>query len=150
MTLKSVYEDPLTSTRDPALLAKRAGVTVKSAKSFLHDQSSSQVAQQWRKPAASSGVYAPTGAPPGHWQADVIFFEDYQGVNDRRKAMLTVLHTTTRYAVVRPLLSTKSEKRLRLCAPSWKNSLEVGLPRVERLRSCVWTVVGSSKRASPC
>ena len=110
MTLKSVYEDPLTSTRDPALLAKRAGVTVKSAKSFLHDQSSSQVAQQWRKPAASSGVYAPTGAPPGHWQADVIFFEDYQGVNDRRKAMLTVLHTTTRYAVVRPLLSTKSEK----------------------------------------
>jgi hypothetical protein len=110
MTLKSVYEDPLTSTRDPALLAKRAGVAVQSAKSFLRDQASSQVAQQWKKPAASSGVYAPTGAPPGHWQADVIFFEDYQGVNDRRKAMLTVLHTTTRYAVVRPLLSAKSEK----------------------------------------
>ena len=66
MTLKSVYEDPRTSTRDPALLAKRAGVTVESAKSFLRDQTSSQVAQQWRKPAASSGVYAPTGAPPGH------------------------------------------------------------------------------------
>jgi len=110
MTLKSVYEDPRTSTRDPALLAKRAGVTVGSAKSFLRDQTSSQVAQQWRKPAASSGVYAPTGAPPGHWQADVIFFEDYQGANDRRKAMLTVLHTTTRYAVVRPLLSAKAEK----------------------------------------
>lgn len=110
MTLKSVYEDPLTSTRDPTLLAKRAGVTVKSAKSFLRDQASSQVAKQWRKPSASSGAYAPTGAPPGHWQADVIFFEDYQGVNDRRKAMLTVLHTTSRYAVVRPLLSAKSEK----------------------------------------
>jgi len=110
MTLKSVYEDPLTSTRDATLLAKRAGVTVRSAKAFLRDQASSQVAQQFRKPAGGSGAYAPTGAPPGHWQGDVIFFEDYQGVNDRRKAMLTVLHTTTRYAVVRPLLSAKSEK----------------------------------------
>lgn len=110
MPLKSVYEDPLTSTRDPTLLAKRAGTTVKSAKAFLRDQASSQVARQWRKPSASSGAYAPTGAPPGHWQADVIFFEDYQGVNARRKAMLTVLHTTTRYAVVRPLLSAKAEK----------------------------------------
>jgi hypothetical protein len=110
MSLKSVYENPRTSTRDATLLAKRAGVTVKSAKAFLRDQASSQVAQQWRKPSGSSGAYAPTGAPPGHWQADVIFFEDYQGVNDRRKAMLTVLHTTTRYAVVRPLLSAKSEK----------------------------------------
>jgi hypothetical protein len=110
MTLKSVYEDPLTSTRDPSLLAARAGTTVKSAASFLKDQASSQVSQQWRKPSGDSGVYAPTGAPPGHWQGDVIFFEDYQGVNDRRKAMLTVLNTTTRYAVVRPLLSAKSEK----------------------------------------
>jgi hypothetical protein len=110
MSLKSVYEDPRTSTRDPALLAERAGVTVKSAKAFLRDQLSSQVAQQWRKPSGSSGAYAPTGAPPGHWQSDVIFFEDYQGVNDRRKAMLTVLHTTTRYAVVRPLLSAKADK----------------------------------------
>jgi hypothetical protein len=110
MTLKSVYEDPLTSTRDPSLLATRAGTTLKSAASFLKDQASSQVAQQWKKPSASSAVYAPTGAPPGHWQADVIFFEDYQGANDRRKAMLTVLHTTTRYAVVRPLLSVKAEK----------------------------------------
>ena len=110
MPLKSVYEDPLTSTRDPTLLAKRAGTTVKSAKAFLRDQASSQLARQWRKPSASSGAYAPTGAPPGHWQADVIFFEDYQGVNARRKAMLTVLHTTTRYAVVRPLLSAKAEK----------------------------------------
>ena len=51
MTLKSVYEDPSTSTRDPALLAKRAGTTVKSARAFLRDQASSQVAQLWRKPA---------------------------------------------------------------------------------------------------
>jgi hypothetical protein len=83
---------------------------VKSAKSFLRDQASFQVAQQWRKPPASSGVYAPTGAPASHWQADVVFLEDYQGVNARRKAILTVLHTTTRYAVARPLLSAKAAK----------------------------------------
>ena len=66
MTLRSVYEDTLTSTRDPALLAERAGVTVKSAQTFLRDEASAQVSRQRRKPTADN--YAPTGAPQGYWQ----------------------------------------------------------------------------------
>jgi hypothetical protein len=108
MTLRSVYEDTLTSTRDPALLAERAGVTVKSAKTFLRDEASAQVARQWRKPSAEN--YAPTGAPQGYWQADVIYLEDYKGVNARRKAILTVLNTTTRFAHARPLLNATADR----------------------------------------
>jgi hypothetical protein len=59
---------------------------------------------------ASSGAYTPTGAPAGHWQSDVTYLEDYKGVNDRRKAILTVLNTTTRFAIARPLLAATSEK----------------------------------------
>ena len=108
MTLRSVYEDPHTSTRDPALLAERAGVTIKSAKTFLRDEASSQVAKQWRKPSADN--YAPTGAPAGHWQADVIYLKDYKGVNTRRMAILTVLNTTTRFVHARPLLDATAER----------------------------------------
>ena len=108
MTLRSVYEDTLTSTRDPALLAERAGVTVKSAKTFLRDEASAQVSRQRRKPTADN--YAPTGAPQGYWQADVIYLEDYKGVNMRRKAILTVLNTTTRFAHARPLLDATAER----------------------------------------
>lgn len=108
MTLRSVYEDTLTSTRDPALLAERAGVTVKSAKTFLRDEASAQVSRQRRKPTADN--YAPTGAPQGYWQADVIYLGDYKGVNVRRKAILTVLNTTTRFAYARPLLDATAER----------------------------------------
>ena len=85
-------------------------MSLKSAQAFLRDEGSSQVARQWKKPSAASGVYAPTGAPPGHFQADVTFVEDYAGVNDKRKAIMTVLNTTTRLAAARPLLSNKSAK----------------------------------------
>ena len=108
MTLRSVYEDPHTSTRDPALLAERAGVTIKSANTFLRDEASSQVAKQWRKPSADN--YAPTGAPAGHWQADVIYLKDYKGVNTRRMAILTVLNTTTRFVHARPLLDATAAR----------------------------------------
>ena len=110
MTLRSVYEDPRTTTRDPVLLAKRAGTTVKSAKAFLADEASAQTAEQWRRPSSHAAytAYAPTGAPEGHWQADVIFFDDYRGVNDKRKAILTMLNTTSRFALARPLLNAKA------------------------------------------
>ena len=110
MSLKAVYEDPARTSRDPRVLASRAGGSVKSAEAFLREQESSQLAKQWRKPSASSGAYTPTGAPAGHWQADVTFLEDYKGVNDRRKAILTVLNTTTRFAVARPLLAATADK----------------------------------------
>ena len=43
MTLREVYDNPKTTTRNPALLAKRAGVTLKSAKAFLATQSGAEV-----------------------------------------------------------------------------------------------------------
>jgi hypothetical protein len=110
MDLKAVYDDPARTSRNPRLLAARAGGSVQSAEAFLRDQASSQLAKQWRKPSASSGAYTPTGAPAGHWQSDVTYLEDYKGVNDRRKAILTVLNTTTRFAIAKPLLAATSDK----------------------------------------
>lgn len=107
MTLKSVYDDARTSTRDPKLLAQRANVTVKSAKAFLRDQQSAQTVAQFTKPS-NGPDYAPTGAPAANWQADVIWFDLYAGANRKRRAILTVLNTTTRYAIARPLLHAKA------------------------------------------
>ena len=46
MSLKAVYEDPARTSRDPRVLASRAGGSVKSAEAFLRDQESSQLAKQ--------------------------------------------------------------------------------------------------------
>ena len=43
MTLREIYDNAKTTTRNAALLAKRAGTTVKSAKAFLATQSSAAV-----------------------------------------------------------------------------------------------------------
>jgi hypothetical protein len=106
MTLRDIYDDPKTTTRNPDLLAKRAGTTVKSAKAFLATQSSSVVRTAWHRPSLEQ--FAPAGGPAGHWQADVLFLDLYKGANDKRRALLLVLNTTTRYAIVRPLLHAKA------------------------------------------
>jgi len=106
MTLRSTYNDPKTTTRNAALLAKRSGTTVKSATTFLKTVASVQVNDRYHKPSAEN--YAPTGAPSGHYQSDVMFIEDYKGVNAKRMAILTVLNTTTRYAAARGLLNVKA------------------------------------------
>jgi hypothetical protein len=106
MTLRSTYDDPKTTTRNAALLAKRSGTTVKSAVAFLKTLGSVQVNDRYHKPSPEN--YAPTGAPSGHWQSDVMFLEDYKGVNNKRMAILTVLNSTTRYAAARGLLNVKA------------------------------------------
>ena len=105
-TLREIYENAKTTTRNPTLLAKRAGTTVKSARTFLTDEGSSQTTEKWRRTAAT--VYAPTGAPQDHWQADVVSLQDYMGVNKKRTHLLSMLNTTTRFAAARPLLNTKA------------------------------------------
>ena len=105
-TLREIYENAKTTTRNPTLLAKRAGTTVKSARTFLADEGSSQTTEKWRRTAAT--VYAPTGAPQDHWQADVVSLQDYKGVNKKRTHLLSMLNTTTRFAAARPLLNTKA------------------------------------------
>ena len=96
MTLKSVYDNPKTNTRNPSLLAKRANVTLKSAQAFLRDQQSSQVSKRAIKPPDSS--YAPTGGPYGEYLGDVIFFSDYAGVNAKRASILTIMGANSRFA----------------------------------------------------
>lgn len=105
-TLREIYENARTTTRNPTLLAKRAGTTVKSARSFLANEGSSQTTEKWRRTAGT--VYAPTGAPQDHWQADVVSLQDYMGVNKKRTHLLSMLNTTTRFAAARPLLNTKA------------------------------------------
>ena len=58
-TLGEIFNDPRKTSRDPAVLAKRAGTTVKSAKAFLRDQGVAQLRQRAVKPTSDS--YAPTG-----------------------------------------------------------------------------------------
>ena len=105
-TLREIYENAKTTTRNPTLLAKRAYTTVKSARSFLSNEGSSQTTEKWRRTAGT--VYAPTGAPQDHWQADVVSLQDYKGVNKKRTHLLSMLNTTTRFAAARPLLNTKA------------------------------------------
>ena len=51
-SLLEVYKDPTLTSRNPATLAKRAGVTVAVAKAFLRDREEAQV----RKRAADFGM----------------------------------------------------------------------------------------------
>ena len=110
--MEKVYADPATSTKSPSLLAKRTNeiystnYTPAQAKKFLSSQSSYEINKKHIKPNAED--FAPTGAPVGHWQSDVIYFDLLKGKNDMQKAILTVLNTTTRYVYARGLISNKS------------------------------------------
>jgi hypothetical protein len=127
-TLREIYENPRTSTRNAELLARRAGTTIKSAKAFLATQMSAAVRTAWRRPSAEQ--FAPAGAPAGHWQADVMYLGDYKGVNDKRTAVVTLMNTTTRYAIVRPLLNAKAAT----VAAALEDVFETEHPKIEILR----------------
>ena len=107
-SIREVYDDPRVTTRNPKLLAQRAGVAVASAQAFLRKQASAQTSEQWRKPSQHSHSYAPTGAPADNYQSDVVFMSGFGGVNDKRRAILTLLNTTTRFAAARAILSAKA------------------------------------------
>jgi hypothetical protein len=62
-TLRETYNNPTTSTRDPALLAKRAGTTRHAAQAFLRDLPAAQLSQRAKTPKREH--YAPTGGPHG-------------------------------------------------------------------------------------
>jgi hypothetical protein len=104
--LANIYNDPATSTRNASLLAKRAGTTVAEAKAFLNSQASAAVNKKWVRPQLNE--FAPTGAPPYHWQADVIYLDILKGKNNMKKAIVTVLQTTTRFAYARALTNNKA------------------------------------------
>ena len=108
MSLASVYADPATTTRDPALLSKRAGVPIAHARAFLRDQGSAQVRKRVSKPSAAQ--FSPTGDLPGTYAADVMFLADYSSVNAGRTCILTLQQVNTRYVLARALTKATSAK----------------------------------------
>ena len=107
--LREVYDNPVTTTKRANILASRAGVLLKDAENFLRHEQSAQTSKQYVKPK-DLNLYSPTGAEKDHWQSDVLFFNDFRGVNDKRIAILTVLNTTSRLVYARPLLGVKSSE----------------------------------------
>ena len=105
-SLLDVYKDPLRTSRNPETLAKRAGVTVLAAKSFLRDREEAQV----RKRAArlKNATYVPTGDERGVWIGDTIYLNDYAWVNKGRSAIFTILETNSRYVYARALTAPTS------------------------------------------
>jgi hypothetical protein len=61
-TLKQVYDDPKTTSRDPYLLASRAGVQVATAKKFLRTQIGNLVNEKHVPPPQGSVKYCPAGS----------------------------------------------------------------------------------------
>ena len=105
-SLAEIYEDPRRTSRDPAVLAKRAGVSIKSAKAFLREQASAQLRQRAVRPPPEA--YAPSGAVFGTWAADIVYLRDYAGVNDKRAYLLILIELNSRYAYVRAMTNAKA------------------------------------------
>jgi hypothetical protein len=105
-SLLEVYKDPKRTSRNPETLAKRAGVTVAAAKSFLRDREEAQV----RKRAARlrNATYTPTGDERGVWLGDTIYLKDYAGVNKGRSAIFTLMEVNSRYVYARALTAPTS------------------------------------------
>ena len=129
-TLREVYENPSTSTRNPALLAKRSGTTLKSAQAFLRDQPAAQISRRVKPPNRKN--FSPTGAAHGVWLIDTMYLREYAGVNSKRGAMFTAVNPNTRYTYARP--SDRHWRRL-----GQKDSSRYGgYPEAERYRLRRW------------
>ena len=100
-SLLEVYKDPLRTSRNAATLAKRAGVPVAEARSFLRDREEAQVRK--RNARLKNATYTPTGSERGMWIGDTIYLNDYAGVNKGRSAIFTILETNSRYVYARAL-----------------------------------------------
>ena len=108
MTLRSVFDDPGTTTRDAHLLASRAGVTLNSAKAFLSKQSAAQTMRQHQTPPLAA--FAPSGDVYGAWLGDTIYLRDLAGVNSHRGAIFTIIEVNSRYAYCRAIVMMASAK----------------------------------------
>ena len=103
--IKSVFEDPKTTTRNPKLLSERANVSIKIATSFLRDQSGAQIRKGHRIDKSS---FVPTGGVRGTYLADVMYLRDYAGFNKKRTCILTIMEVNSRYVYARDLISATS------------------------------------------
>jgi hypothetical protein len=100
-TLSEIYNDPKSTTKNPAILAKRAGVSQALAKRFLSNLGSAQVTKAHTAPHPDS--YVPLSQPVGTYVGDVIFFKDFSSVNKGFGAIFTLINSNSRYAYCRPI-----------------------------------------------
>ena len=107
-SIKEVFDNPRTTSRNPATLAARAGVSRVAAAAFLRDQAASQIRKKATKPPEAD--YSPTGGARGEWLADVIYLREYAGVNSARECILTLLGVNSRYVYARALTKATSAK----------------------------------------
>ena len=72
VNLREIYDNPRLTSRNPAILAKRAGTSVANAKRFLNSSESVQLGKQalLRPPA---NEMSPTGDKIGTYLCDVVF-----------------------------------------------------------------------------
>ena len=105
-SLLVVYKDPKQTSRNPATLAKRAGVTVAEARGFLRDREEAKVRR--RAARLRNATYTPMGDERGVWLGDNIYLKDYAGVNKGCSAIFTLMEFNSRYAYVRPLTAPAS------------------------------------------
>ena len=49
-TIRQIYEDPKTTTKNAKILAERANVKLESAKRFLQNEASAQIVKPYNKP----------------------------------------------------------------------------------------------------
>ena len=106
--IKTVFDDPRTTSRAPATLAKRAGTSSKAAAGFLRDQAAAQITRRATRPP--DDAFAPTGGPRGEYLADVIYLRDYAGVNNQRTCILTLLGVNSRYVYGEALTAATAPK----------------------------------------
>lgn len=123
-TLREVYENPATSTRDPALLAKRAGTTLKSAQAFLRDLPAAQLSRRAKPAPARRKYYAPTGGRHGLWLIDTMYLREFAGVNSKRGAILTAVNPNTRYAYARALVTDAGSSQRGVSAKKVATAME--------------------------
>ena len=105
-SLLEVYKDPKQTSRNPATLAKRAGVTTAEARAFLRDREEAQVRR--RAARLRNATYTPTGDERGVYLGDTIYLNDYAGVNKGRSAIFTLMEVNSRYVYARALTAPTS------------------------------------------
>ena len=104
--MQQIYDNPKLTTNNPVLFALRSGTTVDEAMDFLSRKTAVQMRKESHRPPKTQ--QAPAGGGAGHYQADLMMLDDYRGVNNMKRMLLTILNTTSRYAYARPIADKKA------------------------------------------
>jgi hypothetical protein len=105
---EAAYASPSLQTRNAALLAKRAGINIGDAKKYLENSASWQIGRA--NPEKTPELYAPTGGSVGLYICDIMYLQDYAGVNQKRKMIFILIGANTRYVYLRGMTAATALK----------------------------------------